>query len=114
MRCMCPEFITKKELAKRWHCSEDAITKMEQAGKLKAVGNGKVKPPSRSTLYRLADVILIEGGSDASPMSPWERKRLETEIADRDKIIAELRDKLQDIFRNSSMALTSIVDGGWK
>ena len=111
---MFPEFITKKELAKRWHCTEEAITKMEQDGKLKAVGNGKIKPPSRSTLYRLADVILIEGGSDASPMSPWERKRLEAKIAEQDRVIADLREKLQSIFKNSSMALTSIADGGWK
>lgn len=112
MRHVCPEFITREKLAIRWHCTTDAIAKMEAKGLIKPVGNGKVKPPSRSTLYRLADVLLIEGGDDASPMSAWERKRLETEIADRDKIITELREKLQGIFRETSMALTTIANGG--
>lgn len=100
-------FISRKELAKRWKCSVDSIAQMEAEGTLTRVGNGKAFPPG--ILYRMDDVLIIEGGGDASPTAPWERKRLETKIAEQEAVIKQLREQLQDIYTAASVGLTAVM-----
>lgn len=100
-------FISRKALAKRWQCSMGAIAKMEAEGTLTRVGNGKTFPPG--ILYRMDDILIIEGGGDASPTAPWERKRLETKIAEQEAVIKQLREQLQDIYTAASVGLTAVM-----
>ena len=100
-------FISRKALAERWQCSTDAIAKMEAEGTLTRVGNGKAFPPG--ILYRMDDILIIEGGGDASPTAPWERKRLETKIAEQEAVIKQLREQLQDIYTAASVGLTAVM-----
>lgn len=84
-------FFTKKELAKRWKCSESAISSMVTDGKLK---------PSRKipgVKFSASQVLRIEE-SGSEEMSKIERKQLTAEI---EKLKAEnstLRKTLQNVW----------------
>lgn len=98
-------FINRKALAERWQCSTGSIAQMEAEGTLTRVGNGKVFPPG--ILYRMDDILIIEGGGDASPTAPWERQRLEARIEKLEAANAELVKQLQAISVAASMGISA-------
>lgn len=83
------DLVTRKELAKRWKCSEDAIIKTEAAGYLPSC------PHVPGVKYRMADVYRCEGGVPCDPLSPLERKRLLDQLKEKDEAIRVLKEKIQ-------------------
>ena len=83
---------SKMELATRWGCSKQSIENMEKDGILHRLHLPGVK-------YSAQEVRELEGmkPEDRSPMSPFERRRLLTENAAKDKEITSLRATLQQI-----------------
>ena len=84
-------FFTKKELAKRWKCSESAINSMVTDGKLK---------PSRKipgVKFSASQVLKIEESSPEE-MSKLERKQLTAEISRLKAENLALRKTLQNVW----------------
>ncbi len=107
------DLITREQLARRWHCSKEAVADREAAGMLRRVGSEYGEPPG--ILYRVNDVIRLETGEDASPMSKKDRDDYEREIAalkeDRRALIAYI----QSTMSNAQMTLSEIFQntGGY-
>lgn len=81
--------VTRQELAERWGCNTDSIAKIEAQGCLPRC------PHVPGIRYRMMDVLRCEGVEDQNPMSPFERKRLESEIQERDEEIRQLKEKIR-------------------
>lgn len=84
-------FFTKKELAKRWKCSESAINAMVTDGKLK---------PSRKipgVKFSASQVLKIEE-SGSEEMTKVERKKLTAEIEKLKVENSTLRKTLQSVW----------------
>ena len=80
------------ELAERWGLSPKSIRQMEQDGKLHRL------PEMPGVKYSAAEVFQLESvGREVAPLTPWERKRLEADIAMRDEIIARYEKKFTDM-----------------
>lgn len=101
------ELITRKQLAERWHCGTSSVGELEAEGKITRVGSAAGSPPG--ILYRMSDILIYEGGGDASPTAPWERKRLEARIEALEKANAELVKQLQAISVAASMGISAAM-----
>lgn len=99
------ELITRQQLAERWHCKSSSVGELEAEGKITRVGSAAGSPPG--ILYRMSDILIYEGGGDASPMAPWERKRLKTRIEELEAANAELVKQLQAISVAASMGISA-------
>lgn len=55
------EFLTRRELARRWKCSTETVKRRQASGMLRPVRLG-----ARKLLYRLADIEAIESGAVAA------------------------------------------------
>ena len=96
------QLLDRADLARRWHCSKNAIAEMEQEGTLTRVGSEYGAPPT--ILYRLSDILRIENGDDASALTSWERQRLEAEIARLKEQNQKLVNAFQELSARASMA----------
>lgn len=84
-------FFTKKELAKRWKCSESAINTM--------VADGKLKPARKlpGVKFSASQVLKMEGANPEA-MSQVERKQLTAEISRLKAENLALRKTLQNVW----------------
>lgn len=84
-------FFTKKELAKRWKCSESAINTM--------VADGKLKPSRKipGVKFSASQVLKIEE-SGSEEMTKVERKKLTAEIEKLKVENSTLRKTLQSVW----------------
>lgn len=81
--------ISKKDLMERWQCNSNALYRKEGEGVLHRC------PHVPGVMYRLEEVERCEGLGDVDPLSPFERRHLESEIQKRDAMIRKLQDKIQ-------------------
>lgn len=49
-------FLSRRELSRRWDCSESSISRLEKRGTLTAV----VLPIENSVRYRLSEILALE------------------------------------------------------
>ena len=96
------KLLDRAEVARRWHCSKDAVAEKEKEGTLTRVGSEYGAPPG--VLYRLSDILRIENGDDASSLTAFERQRLESEIDRQKKTIQKLTGIIQEFSAKASMA----------
>ncbi len=90
-------------LAKRWVCSRSAIKDKENAGLLKRC---KGVP---GVCYTAASVAECEGwDGNQNPMSPFERRKLETRIRELEKQLASYEDQFYFLADALERARTSI------
>lgn len=82
--------LTVSELAKRWKCDDDSIRRYERNGRIKRAED------IPGVKFSVSLIEQIENKWD-DPLSPLERRRLEKTIENKDKIIAELQEKLLKI-----------------
>lgn len=54
------EFLTRRELARRWKCSTETVKRRQASGMLRPVRLG-----ARKLLYRLAEIEAIENNTNA-------------------------------------------------
>lgn len=92
---------SREELAQRWACSQKAIQRMEEDRILHRL-------PLPNIRYSAREVYELEGlkETERDPMSSFERRRLLTENAAKDKEIALLRAKLQRIALMAAQFMT--------
>ena len=92
-----------KLLAKRWVCSDAASRDREKAGLLKRC---KGVP---GVCYTAASVAECEGwDGNQNPMSPFERRKLETRIRELEKQLASYEDQFYFLADALDRARTSI------
>lgn len=82
---------SRKDLMKRWGVSYQSIINYENNGILTR------NPNFENPMYYLEEVLKIESLNEIDPLSPLERRRLEKEIEEKDKKIAMLEAKLNQI-----------------
>lgn len=83
---------TAKELADRWKCHVNTIRVMEDQGKLHRLED---IPGVR---YSAEEVLQLEClGSDAQPLTAWERKKLEARIHELERIVKDYQAKMNRI-----------------
>lgn len=82
---------SRKDLMKRWGVSYQSIINYENNGTLTR------NPNFENPMYYLEEVLKIESLNEIDPLSPLERRRLEKEIEEKDKKIAMLEAKLNQI-----------------
>ncbi len=104
------ELITQKQLARRWHCSASAVYERECEGVIKRVGSQYGAPPG--VLYRMSDILRLETGEDASPMSQRDREDYEKEIAALKAEKMELVGYIQDFLASGQAAISKVFKNG--
>ena len=93
-----------KLLAKRWVCSDTAIRDREKAGLLKRC---KGVP---GVCYTAASVAECEGwDGNQNPMSPFERRKLETRIRELEKQLESYEDQFYFLADALERARTNIA-----
>lgn len=93
-----------KLLAKRWVCSDTAIRDREKAGLLK---RRKGVP---GVCYTAASVAECEGwDGNQDPMSPFERRKLETRICEFEKHLESYEDQFYFLADALERAKTNIA-----
>lgn len=90
--------LTTKELAERWDCTTQAITERCREGTLHYIKNA---PKYRFSLEYIKEIEEV----DLNPLSPFQRRRLEKEIENLKKIIAEKDNYIREF---KSLALKQI------
>ena len=87
--------LTTKDLANRWNCTPQNITEKCRAGELHYI---KEAPKYRFSL----DYILEIEQRDLNPLSPFARRKLESEIERLKKLLNEKDDYIRQ-FRSLAM-----------
>lgn len=83
--------ISRKTLAERWDFeSTKVIENYEAEGIITRV------PGLKAPRYSLEEILKIEG-TELNPLSPLERRRMEKELEEKDKLISFLQGKLNKI-----------------
>lgn len=102
---MDPVLITRQMLSERWCVSTQAIINYEQEGII--TRNPHIPTPR----YSLEEIMKIEG-CELSPMSPLERRKLESRIRELEEVIRLQQEKLTKmiILGNESMVLMQHLD----
>ena len=77
------------DLAARWGLSPQAVRQMETDGKLHRL------PEMPGVKFAAAEVHQLESiGRDAQPLTAWERKQLESKVAELEAKVMDLTDRL--------------------
>lgn len=95
------KLLSKKELAERWNIS---ISTLDRRIREKAISPALTKP----IRFNLSDILKAEG-TDASKLSPFERRRLERDIESLQKRILELEDENKSIKRQLTNVVAEIM-----
>ena len=103
------QLLDRADLARRWHCSKNAIAEKEAEGTLTRVSSEYGAPPT--ILYRLSDILRIENGDDASALTAWERQQLEAENARLREQVQKLTGFIQEISVKASLATAAAIGG---
>jgi len=83
-----------QELAERWSLSPNSIRKMEVDGKLHRL------PDMPGVKYSAAEVFQVENiGRHIEPLTPYERKRLEAEIATLKELVEKYERKMVEMMQ---------------
>lgn len=94
------------ELKTRWQCSSSTIRNMAVHGQLKQL-HGLPR-----TMYRAKEVYALEGmdKADWDPMSPFERRKKDSQIAVLEKENRKLRTKLFEIASITNDAVSKEIN----
>jgi len=81
-------------LAERWGLAPTTIRKMEAAGRLHRL------PDMPGVRFSAAEVYQLESiGREAMALTPWERRQKDLKIAEQDREIQELRNRINIMVR---------------
>ena len=81
--------LSVSELAERWGYAPETIRRMEQEGRLHRVHN------LPGVKFSLAEIVQLESiGTDALPLTVYERKKLENRIAELEDRVTKLTNRL--------------------